>query len=97
VVLDFIRIAGAAWLTAAAPASNYQGASSSHAGGAHLLVFTPDRLAAKALGAMISIELEQPYNKQQIFELYANEVTWQPRELWHPGILTGQVAYFGKD
>src|ERR1700730_1650194 len=47
---------------------------------------------------MISIELEQRYNKQQIFELYANEVYLGNRGSFGiRGFSQASVAYFGKD
>jgi len=48
--------------------------------------------------AMISIELEQRFNKQQIFELYANEVYLGNRGSFGiRGFSEASVAYFGKD
>src|SRR5258706_4407136 len=48
--------------------------------------------------AMISIELEQRFNKQQIFELYANEVYLGNRGSFGiRGFSQASVAYFGKD
>src|SRR5438445_11738152 len=47
---------------------------------------------------MISIELEQRFNKQQIFELYANEVYLGNRGSFGiRGFSEASVAYFGKD
>ena len=47
---------------------------------------------------MISIELEQRFNKQQIFELYANEVYLGNRGSFGiRGFSQASVAYFGKD
>jgi penicillin-binding protein 1B len=48
--------------------------------------------------AMISLELEQRFNKQQIFELYANEVYLGNRGSFGiRGFSQASVAYFGKD
>src|SRR5258708_20708838 len=47
---------------------------------------------------MISIEVEQRFNKQQIFELYANEVYLGNRGSFGiRGFSQASVAYFGKD
>src|SRR2546425_11051339 len=47
---------------------------------------------------MISVELEQRFNKQQIFELYANEVYLGNRGSFGiRGFSQASVAYFGKD
>src|SRR5712692_4322404 len=52
----------------------------------------------KLAEAMISIELEQRFNKQQIFELYANEVYLGNRGSFGiRGFSEASVAYFGKD
>src|SRR5258706_2804351 len=48
--------------------------------------------------AMVSMELEQRFNKQQIFELYANEVYLGNRGSFGiRGFSEASVAYFGKD
>ncbi|MGH9676168.1 MAG: transglycosylase domain-containing protein, partial [Candidatus Acidiferrum sp.] len=47
---------------------------------------------------MVSVELEQRFNKQQIFELYANEVYLGNRGSFGiRGFSEASVAYFGKD
>src|SRR5712692_959250 len=52
----------------------------------------------KLAEAMISVELEQRFNKQQIFELYANEVYLGNRGSFGiRGFSEASVAYFGKD
>src|SRR5438128_4025819 len=52
----------------------------------------------KVAEAMISVELEQRFNKQQIFELYANEVYLGNRGSFGiRGFSEASVAYFGKD
>jgi penicillin-binding protein 1B len=52
----------------------------------------------KVAEAMVSAELEQRFNKQQIFELYANEVYLGNRGSFGiRGFSEASVAYFGKD
>src|SRR5207245_8122401 len=52
----------------------------------------------KLAEAMIAMELEQRFNKQQIFELYANEVYLGNRGSFGiRGFSEASVAYFGKD
>ncbi len=52
----------------------------------------------KLAEAMVSVELEQRFNKQQIFELYANEVYLGNRGSFGiRGFSEASVAYFGKD
>src|SRR6266700_4177016 len=59
---------------------------------------SPRNWRRKLAEAMISVELEQRFNKQQIFELYANEVYLGNRGSFGiRGFSEASVAYFGKD
>src|SRR5215467_1904380 len=72
---DFIRIAGAAWADIRHTSKNYQGASTITMQVARTFFLSTDRNWRRKLAeALISLELEQRFTKQQIFELYANEV-----------------------
>ena len=96
---DFIRIAGAAWADIRHSSSHYQGASTITMQVARTFFLSTDRNWRRKLAeAMISMELEQRFNKQQIFELYANEVYLGNRGSFGiRGFSEASVAYFGKD
>ena len=96
---DFIRIVGAAWADIRHTSSHYQGASTITMQVARTFFLSTDRTWRRKLSeAMISIELEQRFNKQQIFELYANEVYLGNRGSFGiRGFSEASVAYFGKD
>jgi penicillin-binding protein 1B len=96
---DFIRIAGAAWADMRHTSQHYQGASTITMQVARTFFLSTDRNWRRKLAeAMISIELEQRFNKQQIFELYANEVYLGNRGSFGiRGFSEASVAYFGKD
>jgi penicillin-binding protein 1B len=96
---DFIRIVGAAWADIRHSSQHYQGASTITMQVARTFFFTNERKWSRKLAeAMVSIELEQRFNKQQIFELYANEVYLGNRGSFGiRGFSEASVAYFGKD
>ena len=96
---DFIRIVGAAWADLRHTSSHYQGASTITMQVARTFFLSTDRNWRRKLSeAMISIELEQRFNKQQIFELYANEVYLGNRGSFGiRGFSEASVAYFGRD
>jgi penicillin-binding protein 1B len=96
---DFIRIVGAAWADLRHSSQHYQGASTITMQVARTFFLSTDRNWRRKLSeAMISIELEQRFNKQQIFELYANEVYLGNRGSFGiRGFSEASVAYFGKD
>lgn len=96
---DFVRIAGAAWADIRHSSSHYQGASTITMQVARTFFLSTDRTWRRKLAeAMISIELEQRFNKQQIFELYANDVYLGNRGSFGiRGFSEASVAYFGKD
>src|SRR5437660_1081709 len=96
---DFIRIAGAAWADLRHTSQHYQGASTITMQVARTFFLSTERnWRRKVAEAMISIELEQRFNKQQIFELYANEVYLGNRGSFGiRGFSEASVAYFGKD
>ena len=96
---DFIRIVGAAWADVRHTSQHYQGASTITMQVARTFFLSTDRTWRRKLSeAMISIELEQRFNKQQIFELYANEVYLGNRGSFGiRGFSQASVAYFGKD
>ncbi len=96
---DFIRIVGAAWADIRHSSSHYQGASTITMQVARTFFFSNERtMRRKVAEAMVSIELEQRFNKQQIFDLYANEVYLGNRGSFGiRGFSEASVAYFGKD
>ncbi|HYL63414.1 MAG TPA: PBP1A family penicillin-binding protein [Candidatus Methylomirabilis sp.] len=96
---DFIRIAGAAWADIRHSSSHYQGASTITMQVARTFFLSTERKWQRKLAeAMISAELEQRFNKQQIFEMYANEVYLGNRGSFGiRGFSEASVAYFGKD
>lgn len=96
---DFIRIAGAAWADLRHSSPHYQGASTITMQVARTFFLSTDRNWRRKLAeAMISTELEQRFTKQQIFELYANEVYLGNRGSFGiRGFSEASVAYFGKD
>ena len=96
---DFIRIVGAAWADIRHSSSHYQGASTITMQVARTFFFSNERtMRRKVAETMVSIELEQRFNKQQIFELYANEVYLGNRGSFGiRGFSEASVAYFGKD
>ena len=96
---DFIRIVGAAWADVRHTSQHYQGASTITMQVARTFFLSTERNWRRKLAeAMISIELEQRFNKQQIFELYANEVYLGNRGSFGiRGFSEASVAYFGKD
>ncbi len=96
---DFLRIAGAAWADMRHTSTHYQGASTITMQVARTFFFSNERTwRRKVAEAMVSIELEQRFSKQQIFELYANEVYLGNRGSFGiRGFSEASVAYFGKD
>jgi penicillin-binding protein 1B len=96
---DFIRIVGAAWADVRHSSQHYQGASTITMQVARTFFLSTDRNWRRKLSeAMISVELEQRFNKHQIFELYANEVYLGNRGSFGiRGFSEASVAYFGKD
>lgn len=96
---DVIRIFGAAWADIRHSSQHYQGASTITMQVARTFFFTNERTWRRKLAeAMVAFELEQRFNKQQIFELYANEVYLGNRGSFGiRGFSEASVAYFGKD
>ena len=96
---DFIRIFGAAWADIRHSSQHYQGASTITMQVARTFFFSNERTWRRKLAeAMVSFELEQRFTKQQIFELYANEVYLGNRGSFGiRGFSEASVAYFGKD
>jgi len=95
---DFIRIFGAAW-NDLRHGTHLQGASTITMQVARTFFLSTDRnWRRKVAEAMLSLELEQRFNKKQIFEMYANEVYLGNRGSFGiRGFAQASVAYFGKD
>jgi len=96
---DFIRIFGAAWADLRHSQRFIQGASTITMQVARTYFLSTDRTWKRKLAeAMLSFELEQRFNKQRIFEMYANEVYLGNRGSFGiRGFAEASVAYFGKD
>ncbi len=96
---DFVRIIGAAWADFRHTSKNFQGASTITMQVARTFFFSNERTWRRKLAeAMVAMELEQRFTKQQIFELYANEVYLGNRGSFGiRGFSEASVAYFGKD
>jgi penicillin-binding protein 1B len=95
---DFIRIFGAAWADIR-HSQHMQGASTITMQVARTYFLSTDRTWRRKLAeSMLSFELEQRFTKQQIFEMYANEVYLGNRGSFGiRGFAEASVAYFGKD
>jgi penicillin-binding protein 1B len=96
---DFVRIVGAGWADLRHTSTHFQGASTITMQVARTFFFSNERTwRRKVAEAMVSLELEQRFTKQQIFELYANEVYLGNRGSFGiRGFSQASVAYFGKD
>jgi penicillin-binding protein 1B len=96
---DFVRIAGAAWADLRHSSNHFQGASTITMQVARTFFLSNERtFRRKVAEATVSLELEQRFTKQQIFELYANEVYLGNRGSFGiRGFSQASVAYFGKD
>ena len=96
---DFVRIAGAAWADLRHTSQHFQGASTLTMQVARTFFFSNERTWRRKLAeAMVSLEIEKRFSKQEIFELYANEVYLGNRGSFGiRGFSEASVAYFGKD
>jgi penicillin-binding protein 1B len=96
---DFVRIVGAAWADIRHSSNHYQGASTITMQVARTFFLSNERTwRRKVAEALVAFELEQRFSKQQLFELYANEVYLGNRGSFGiRGFSEASVAYFGKD
>lgn len=96
--LDFVRVMGAAWADLRR-GHTAQGASTLDMQVARSFFFTTKReWRRKAKEILMALELDQRFSKQQIFELYANEIYLGNRGSFAiRGFGEGAQAYFGKD
>jgi len=95
---DPIRILGAAWADLRHGA-RVQGGSTISMQVARSFFFNSDRtLRRKIAETVVALELEHRFNKQQIFELYANEIYLGNRGSFAiHGFGEASLAYFNKD
>ncbi len=95
---DPIRILGAAWADLRHGA-RVQGGSTISMQVARSFFFNTDRtLRRKMAETVVALELEHRFNKQQIFELYANEIYLGNRGSFAiHGFGEASLAYFNKD
>ena len=96
--LDFVRIFGAAWADVRHEGIA-QGASTLTMQVSRSFFFTTERTwRRKVAETIVALELEHRFNKQQIFELYANEIYLGNRGSFAiHGFAEGSLAYFNKD
>jgi penicillin-binding protein 1B len=96
--LDFVRVMGAA-VADIRRGHTAQGASTLDMQVARSFFFTTKReWRRKAKEILMALELDQRFSKQQIFELYANEIYLGNRGSFSiRGFGEGAQAYFGKD
>jgi penicillin-binding protein 1B len=96
---DFVRIVGAAYADLRHSSNHYQGASTITMQVARTFFLSNERTwRRKVAEAMVSMELEGRFSKQQIFEMYANEIYLGNRGSFGiRGFSEASVAYFGKD
>ncbi len=95
---DPLRVAGAAWADLRR-GQKAQGASTLDMQVARSFLFTNERTWQRKMAeTLVALELEQRFSKQQIFELYANEVYLGNRGSFAiRGFGEAATAYFGKD
>jgi penicillin-binding protein 1B len=95
---DPIRVLGAAWVDLRR-GSKAQGASTITMQVARSFFFTPERTWRRKLSELLmALQLEQRFTKEQIFELYANQVYLGNRGSFAiHGLGEAAQAYFGKD
>ena len=95
---DTVRILGAAWADVRR-GQRAQGASTIDMQVARSFFFTTKRVWSRKLKeTLVALELDQRFTKQQIFELYANEVYLGNRGSFSiHGFGEAAQAYFGKD
>ncbi len=95
---DMIRIMGAAWADLRRDA-RAQGASTLTMQVSRSFFFSTERTwKRKVAETMVSLELEHRFTKDQIFELYANEIYLGNRGSFAiHGFAEGSLAYFNKD
>jgi penicillin-binding protein 1B len=96
---DIVRIGGAAWHDLTGDSSMMQGASTLTMQVSRSIFLTPERTwRRKVAETMVSLQLEQRFSKEQIFELYANEIYLGNRGSFAiHGFAEGSLAYFNKD
>ena len=96
--LDPIRVVGALWADFRRGAVT-QGASTLTMQTARSFFFTTERTWKRKLAeTLVALQLEQRFTKQQIFELYANEIYLGNRGSFAiHGFGEASLAYFGKD
>jgi len=95
---DPVRILGAAWADLR-HGQVEQGASTLDMQVARSFFFTTERTwKRKVAETMVALELERRFSKQQIFEMYANEIYLGNRGSFAiHGFAEGSYAYFNKD
>jgi penicillin-binding protein 1B len=95
---DLVRIAGAAWADLRGDPM-MQGASTLTMQVSRSIFFTTERTWRRKMAeTMVSLQLEQRFSKEQIFELYANEIYLGNRGSFAiHGFAEGSLAYFNKD
>lgn len=95
---DPVRILGAAWADLR-HTTHLQGASTITMQAARSFFFTTERTWRRKLAeTVVALELEQRFSKQEIFEMYTNEIYLGNRGSFAiHGFGEASLAYFGKD
>ncbi len=95
---DFVRVLGAAWADLH-HAARSQGASTLDMQVARSFFFSNERTWSRKIAeTLMALELEHRFTKQQIFELYANEIYLGNRGSFSiRGFGEAAQAYFGRD
>ena len=96
--VNFVRLAEAFWVDVTHQ-RHEQGGSTITMQLSRAFFLTPEKTVRRKLSEiMISLELEQKFNKQQIFEFYANRVDLGQRGSFTiSGFAQASQAYFNKD
>ncbi len=96
--VNYLRLLEAAWIDVT-HSGHRQGGSTITMQLSRAFFLTPEKTAKRKLTEMlIAVELEKKFNKEQIFELYANRVDMGQRGSFTiSGIAEGARAYFNKD
>jgi penicillin-binding protein 1B len=96
--VNYLRLLEAAWIDVT-HSGHRQGGSTITMQLSRAFFLTPEKTAKRKLTEMlIAVELEKKFNKEQIFELYANRVDMGQRGSFTiSGFAEGARAYFNKD
>ena len=97
--INYLRFLQAAWVDLREGGAKRQGGSTITMQVSRMFFLTPEKtIKRKMVEMLISVELEQKLSKQQIFEMYANQVDMGQRGSYTTvGFGEAAHAYFNKD